>query len=60
MHLQGQGAKSKLGGQTWSKAERKAEFKCPKIYNLGLTKVKNSAEMDQGSVFSLYKVFLYL
>ena len=57
MRLQGQGAKSKHGGQSWSKAERKADFKWPKIYDLGLTKGKNSAEMEQGSVFSLCEVF---
>ena len=39
------------------KADRKADFKWPKIYDLGLMKYKNWAEMDQGSVFSLCEVF---
>ena len=50
IRLQSQGAKLKHGGQSWSKAERKAYFKWHKIYDLGLTKDKNSAEMELGSV----------
>ena len=58
MRLQGQDGKSKHGGQSCLKAERKAYFKCHKICYRGLSEDKNSEEMVQESLFNQRVFFL--